>query len=126
MIPRAVTFLEKAQVAWGEAFPSEIRALAEYADTRSAKAAATAIGMSPATVSHLIAAKTENHDLQKIYGRIRGALMGETVSCEVWGEIGRDRCLSEQALPFSPTNSARAQCFRACRSGCPHSRLKGD
>lgn len=122
--PKA-TFLDKAETAWGETLPQEIRALAEYADLRSAQSAAKAIGMSPATVSHLLSAKAANHDLEKILARIRGALMGETVICPAWDEIGRDRCLTEQALPFSSTNSARAQCYRACRSGCPHSRLKG-
>ena len=119
------TFLAKAEIAWGEEMPLEIRVLAEHADAGSGSATARKIGMSAASVSHLINRSSENHDLDKCLARIRGALLRETVTCPVWGEIGRDRCLTEQALPFMPTSSARAECYRACRSGCPHSRLKG-
>lgn len=122
--PKA-TFVQKAELAWGERITPEIRALAECADARSAKDAAKTIGMSPATVSHLLAGHTENHDLAGLFARIRGALLGETVTCPAWGDIRRDECLTQQAMPFSPTSSARAECYRACRSGCPHSRLKG-
>ena len=120
-----LTFVRKAEAAWGGALPPEIRALAECADATSGGAAARRIGMSPATVSHLIGAKTAHHDTAKLFAVIRGALMGETVGCPRKGTMTRDTCLKWQAKPFAPTSADRVAMFRACRSGCPHSRLKG-
>ena len=116
-------FAAKAAAAWGEAIPPEVRELAEYADRHSGAAAAKKIGYSPGLVSHLLAASYPG-DLPTVMARIRGALMGEAVACPVLGEISRDHCLDEQKRPFAATNAARARVYRACRSGCPHSRLK--
>ena len=119
-----LSFAQKARAAWGAAIPPEVQALAEFADARSGSEAAKAIGYSPAVVSHVIA-NSYAGDRATVFERIRGALMGESVECPVLGEIGRDRCLSEQRKPFAATNAARARVYRACRSGCPNSRLKG-
>ncbi|MGX5776482.1 transcriptional regulator [Methylorubrum zatmanii] len=119
-----LTFVEKAQTAWGSAIPPEVITLAEFADSRSGAEAAKAIGYSPAVVSHLIANRYPG-DLPTVMQKIRGALMGETVHCPVLGDLGRDQCLTEQRRPFAATNAARARVYRACRTGCPHSRLKG-
>lgn len=122
--PVKVTATEKAAAAWGVAIPDEVRELALYVDGHTGAAAAKAIGYSAAVVSHLLAARYPG-DLDAVFAKIRGALMGEVVICPVLGEIGRDRCLTEQKKPFATSNAARARLFRACRSGCPHSRLKG-
>lgn len=119
------TFLNKAQTAWGERLPPEVRVLAEHADSGTAAATARRIGMSPATVSHLISAKAEKHDLAAIYERIRGALMGDTVACPMKGDMSRKVCLDWQGKSFASTSADRVRMFHACRSGCPHSRLKG-
>lgn len=119
-----VTATEKAAAAWGEAIPDEVRELALYVDGHTGAAAAKAIGYSPAVVSHVLAARYPG-DMATVRERIRGALMGHTVQCPALGEIGRDTCLSDQKRPFTTANPARARQFRACRSGCPHARLKG-
>ncbi|GJD93399.1 transcriptional regulator [Methylobacterium iners] len=119
-----VSATEKAAAAWGPAIPDEVRELALYVDRNTGAAAAKAIGYSPAVVSHLLSARYPG-DHDAVFAKIRGALMGEVVICPVLGEIGRDRCLNEQKMPFATSNSARARVYRACRSGCPHSRLKG-
>jgi len=118
-------FIEKAALAWGEAMPEEVRILATFADARSATKAAEAIGYSPAVVSHLFANRYPG-DLPNVFERIRGALMGHEVTCPVLGDIRRDRCLDEQAKPFAASSAARARLYRACRTGCPHSRLSSD
>ncbi len=59
----------------------------------------------------------------KVFAKIRGALMGETVLCPILDEIGRDRCLTEQAKPFAATNSTRARLFHACKT-CPNRQQK--
>ena len=119
-----VTATEKAAAAWGPEIPDEVRELALQVDRTTGAATAKAIGYSAAVVSHILAARYPG-DQAAVFARIRGALMGETVLCPVLGEIGRHRCLSEQKKPFATSNSARARVFRACRSGCPHARLKG-
>ncbi|MEP1254297.1 MAG: transcriptional regulator, partial [Alphaproteobacteria bacterium] len=75
-------------------------------------------------VSQVIGSKYPG-DLAKVEDKVRGALMGLVVMCPVLGEIGRDVCLETQALPHVITNSTRTRVYRACRSGCPNSGLKG-
>lgn len=57
---------------------------------------------------------------------VEGAFMGAKVQCPVLGTIGRDTCAEHQARPYAPTNHLRIQLYRACRSGCPNSRLTGE
>lgn len=116
--------LDKATAAWGPTMPDEVRELALYVDRNTGAAAAKAIGYSAAVVSNMLAARYPG-DQDAVFAKIRGALMGEVVVCPVLGEIGRHRCLSEQKMPFATSNAARARVYRACRTGCPHSRLKG-
>lgn len=125
MIAVGVTFVQKAEAAWGADLPTEIRALAERADATTGAAAAKAIEMSPATFSHLIGRKVEKHNVEKIYAKIRGALLGETVECPRKGTMSRNTCLRWQDKPFAATSADRVAMWHACRSGCPHSRLKG-
>lgn len=117
------TFADKAAGAWGQGLSDEVRELATYADANSAAAAAKLIGYSPAVVSCVFAA-TYKGDMPAVIERIRGALLGHTVVCPVLGEIGRNLCIVEQGRPFATSNSARARVYRACRSGCPNSRLR--
>lgn len=119
-----ISAIDKATVAWGEGMPDEVRELARYVDQHTGVAAAKAIGYSGAVVSHMLVGRYTG-DQDAVFAKIRGALMGEVVICPVLGELGRDRCLTEQKKPFATSNAARARVFRACRSGCPHSRLKG-
>lgn len=114
--------IAKARAAWGEAIPVEITVLAEACKAETSRAIAKRLGYSDAVVSHVLAAKYPG-DMAKVLTKIRGALMGETVMCPILDEIGRDRCLSEQAKPFAATNSTRARLFHACKS-CPNRQQK--
>jgi hypothetical protein len=117
-----VDFVAIARAAWGDALPDFVLALAEEATATAGTRAAARIGYSPAVVTHVI----RNHytgDMERVAGKVRGALMGENVTCPVLGEIGRNRCLDEQRKPFTATSSIRSKLYRACRSGCPNSRL---
>lgn len=108
-------FLAIARDAWGDALPAEVEALAHAAMGETATAAAKRMGYSPAVVTHVLR-RSYPGDLTAVFGRIRGAFMGETVECPVLGEIGRDRCLTEQKRPFAATNSSRARLFHACKT----------
>ena len=118
-------FLANAVHAWQGAVPAEVIALATEANRTSGAASAKRLGYSGAVVTQVVGNKYPG-DLATVFARIRGALMGEMVNCPVLGEVARDQCLSEQARPFSATNSTRARLYHACQR-CPNNRqiLKG-
>lgn len=118
-----VDFVAKAVAAWGENLPREIRALAEACSENTATAVAKRIGYSPSAVSYVLSRRYHEGDMDRVFVAIRGALMGETVLCPILGDIGRDRCLSEQSKPFAATNSTRARLFHACKT-CPNRQQK--
>lgn len=117
-----VDFLEKVDAAWGDAAPIWVRELATEANRTTQASTARKIGYSSAVLSHVFGNNYPG-DMSKVEAKVRGALMGETVMCPVVGEIGRDRCLNEQAMPMTGASSIRAKLYRACRSGCPNSRI---
>lgn len=118
------SMVEKAEAAWGQGLPDWVREIAELADRESLNSCARKIGYSAAALSQTIGNKYRG-DLAKVEDKVRGALMGKTVDCPVLGAIGRHTCLDWQAKPRAVTNSTRSKVYRACRNGCPHSRLKG-
>lgn len=115
-----VNFPAKAAAAWGNQMPPEIKALALACAESSASAVARQLGYSPAVVSHVLARKYPG-DVEAVFIRIRGALLGEEVQCPVLGLIGKDQCAREQRRPRSGANPARARLHRACPL-CPNHR----
>lgn len=116
-------FVAKVRVAYGDALPDWVEELAVEATNTSAVTAAAKIGYSASLLSHVFS-NNYSGDITRVEEKVRGALMGATVMCPILGEIGRDRCLDEQKMPRSATSSLRSKLYRACRSGCPHSRIK--
>lgn len=55
---------------------------------------------------------------------VEGVYLGFRVACPLLGAIGRDDCAAWQAKPFSIVNETNVQMWRACRSGCEHSRIE--
>ncbi|TFF20514.1 transcriptional regulator [Jiella endophytica] len=115
------TFEDKTALAWGNSRPDWIIELARLADAEGLSGAEKRVGRAASTLSQTLS-NTYRGDVGKIEERVRGALMALTVECPVLGEIGRDRCLDEQGKDFVATSAMRAQLYRACRSGCPHSK----
>ena len=123
-----LSFTEKAAEAWsdlstGSGVPDWIAELALVADTEGLAGAERRIGYSRSAISTVLNRKYAG-DIDRVEQMVRGALMAMTVECPVLGEIGRDRCLSEQHEPFRATSAFRAQLYHACRNGCPHARRK--
>ena len=116
-----MTNLAKAQAAWPEPLPVWIQVLAEACDDRSQKAVADQVQYSPGVISTVLS-NCYRGDVNAIQKAVEGALMNVTVQCPVAGEIGMQQCQAFQRRPFKATNSQRVMLFRACRSGCPHSR----
>lgn len=117
-----VDFLAKARAAWGKALPDWVETLALEANRTTSAKTAKRIGYSGAVLSHVFA-KNYPGDIARVEAKARGALMSATVICPVVGEIGLDRCLDEQKMENTGASSIRARLFRACRGGCPHSRI---
>lgn len=116
-------FLANARRNWGDALPDWVEVLAREATRTSGAAVARRLGVSGSQVSQLINA-TYAGDIGGAEQRVRGALMGVEVECPVLGDLPRDRCLDEQKKKYRGTSALRTQLFKACRAGCPHSRLK--
>lgn len=118
----APDFHARARNGWGTP-PDWIITLADACAADTQAGVARKLGVSGSRLSQALA-RTYPGDMAKLEEIVRGALMGATVNCPVLGEIGRDRCLAEQAKPFTVSSSVRTRLYRACRSGCPHARGK--
>lgn len=117
---------EVAAESWGAPLPDWIGAVvAECERTNRARTAAR-LGYSPSVVSGLLA-RNYRGDMQRVEAKVRGALMQEVVACRgrMGIEIGRDVCLNDQRMDNTGTSALRTRIYHACRSGCPHSRIKG-
>lgn len=120
----SLTYAQKAQAAWAPP-PDWVAELAGHADAHGVKATAKLIGYSVSAVSVIVNNKGQKLNLARIEEIVRGALMGSSVECPERGDMPRDVCLAWQARPYSVTSAAAVRMYRACRSGCPHSKLKG-
>lgn len=80
------------------------------------------LGVSAAMVNQALGGKYKG-DISRLQRLVEGAFMN--VFCPVLGEIPLDTCAHHQKQPFVPVNPQRVRLFRACRSGCPHSRIEG-
>jgi hypothetical protein len=54
---------------------------------------------------------------------VEGAYMSKTVNCPVVDQIPSDQCIQYQSQPYAGTNQTRRKLYKACRSGCVHSKL---
>ncbi len=117
-------FLSNAREGWGENPPSWIVALADQCSRSNATEVAKRLDYSVAVITSVLLGNYRG-SLAKVEAKVRGAFLGEVVDCPALGEIERDRCETEQGRKFFGTSANRARIFRACRGGCPHSRLKG-
>ncbi len=119
-----LTYVERARRAWGAEInscaPDWVFALASAADQyradgKSLSDLGARVGLHNSVVSAVIG-KSYAGRYDAIEAKVRGALMNATVVCPVEGEIGRDRCASNQALKFSAANPARAKFPFACKA----------
>ena len=110
---------------WGDAAPDWVVALAEACDAQNSQSAvAKLIGRSAGAISHILR-NSYKADLTKFEEVVRAELMRATVTCPGMGEeIRLAECLAWQRKPFASTNRQRVAMFKACRSGCPNSKLE--
>ncbi len=60
---------------------------------------------------------------ERLQALVEGVFMSATVVCPVAGEIPSDQCVQYQGQPFANTNPTRIALYKACRNGCPNSRV---
>lgn len=120
----APDFLGRASAGWGATPPDWILALAEACASDSQAGVGRRLGVSGSMLSSALAGRYPG-DMAKLEARVRGALMGATVVCPVLGDIGRDRCITEQAKPFSTASSVAVRLHRACKD-CPNRQTRKD
>lgn len=82
------------------------------------------LGVSPALINQAVKGAYKG-DLDRLQTLVEGALGGQTVTCPVIGPLLKNKCLAHQERDrrFATANPLKAQLYRACRSGCPHSKL---
>ena len=115
--------METARAAWAElgGCPEWVSVMAAECDRTSQRAVAERIGYSAGAVNQVLAAKY-NAPTVHIEQAVRGAYLAAVVACPVLGEMPADQCLEHQKRPWS-SSPMRLRLYKACRSGCPHSRL---
>lgn len=114
----------RAHAAWGDTGPDWIKALAAECDRTSQAATAKRIGKSGSLVCQVLA-NAYPADLRGVEQMVRDVLMAGTVRCPVMGDLASTACLAHQGTPWAPNNPQRITLYRACRDGCPNSRLGG-
>lgn len=90
----------------------------------SQAAVARKFGVSPAMISQALKGVYKG-DMDRLQTLTEGVLMRQTVDCPIAGDLPKNRCLEHQARDrrFAFVNPLFSKLYRACRSGCPHSRL---
>lgn len=114
--------LDTAIASWGAELPQWIRMLASECDCSSQRAVAAQLRYSPGTVNQVLQRKYPAH-LSAVEAAFNGAFLNRQVACPVLGQIQQQVCMEHQRQPFALGNPSRVRLYRACRGGCPHSRL---
>jgi len=99
-----------------------LKRLREECGRASQTKVAAMLGYSAAVVNQVLQGSYEG-DLRAVQKAVEGVFMGAKVNCPVLGVLAANRCVAIQRRPFAATNPTRIALYRACRSGCPHSRL---
>jgi hypothetical protein len=100
-----------------------LRVLREKVGSNSQKAVAQTIGYSASTISNVLAGKYRG-DLEAVGNAVRGAFMAGKVACPRLGLISLSVCGdSQRRTRMQAITMGMFPLWRACRQGCPHSRL---
>lgn len=99
-------------------------ALREACASASQAAVARKLGVSPAMISQALKGAYKG-DIDRLQTLVEGALLVQTVECPIIGHLAKHKCLEHQERDgrFATANPLKMQLYRACRSGCPFSKL---
>lgn len=98
--------------------------LREACQAGSQAAVARRLGVSPAMINQALKGVYKG-DIRRLQTLVEGGLMNQTVDCPVIGRLAKHKCLEHQTRDgrFATANPLNMDLYRACRSGCPHSKL---
>lgn len=101
-----------------------LHVLKDEVERQGMRLVAEKLGVSKATVSQVLnnKYKASTHVIQQ---RVEGVYMAFTVDCPILGDIAANQCLEHQNRKFAATNHIRVALYKACRNGCPNSKLCG-
>lgn len=103
--------------------PGWLDVLREACERNTQAAVGRRLGYSASVISSVLSG-TYRGDLARVERAVRGALMGDRVDCPVLGSIRLDTCIGAQRRTLTEArHELVARLWRACRSGCVHSRL---
>lgn len=99
-------------------------ALRRACEDTSQAAVAKKLGVSPAMISQALKGVYRG-DIGRLQTLVEGALLVQTVDCPIIGPLAKHKCLEHQERDgrFATANPLKMQLYRACRSGCPYSKL---
>ena len=104
------------------ALPAWLAALQQAVKSSSLATVAQRLGVSRTLVSQVCNQKYPG-DLERVQKLVEGVYLSCTVMCPILGEIRQDQCLAHQARSNVSSNPLYIQVYKACRSGCQHSRI---
>ena len=122
--PEKKDFVAVVRETWGEDAPRWVVVLAERCTEERQAAVARRLEVSASMISAVLSNTytAKGGSTAGLEAKVRGAYMGETVDCPVLGEIGTDRCRTEQREPFRATSAMRPRSKRsgaACGGNIP-------
>lgn len=92
------------------------------ADTQAS--VAKRLGVSPSMINQALSGRYKG-DLQRLQALVEGVLQTQTVTCPVLDALAKHKCreYQERDPKFASASPLTVRLYRACRSGCPHSKL---
>jgi hypothetical protein len=97
--------------------------LAERCAMTTQRQVAEELGVSQSVVNQVLKDKYPG-DVERVRQLVEGRYMDRTVQCPGLGRLPLHECLWWQAQEWMSHNPLRRHMWRACRSGCPNSRLE--
>lgn len=119
-------FLKKARLAWGDALPDWVEAIAEEANKSTQAKVAKKLGVSDGQVSQVIANKYPGN-LEKISTMARSLFLSKTVACPAIGVLPIHTCedWSRKAPTLKANNKLNTIMRRAC-GRCPFNKFNNE
>ena len=97
--------------------------LKKRVDMTSMTVVAKEMGLSKATISLVINGKY-NGNMDRVQLLTESIYLGHNVECPVLGLIPKHKCIAHQEAKHVGSTPQGIQLYKACRSGCPHSKLE--
>lgn len=104
--------------------PDWLMALRDACAETSQSVVARRLGVSPTMINQTLKGAYKGN-LSRLQALVEGIYLRQVVDCPIAGDLPKDRCLEHQARDrrYAFVNPLYSKLYRACRAGCPFSRL---